>query len=150
MSKMLKLLSTNQLHTGKVWSVSWNPKGNLLASCGQDKAVHIYQLEDSNHKPVTATLKDVSNLNLEVIKSITPDKSSHTKTIREVAWSPCGKYLGLASFDATVSIWKIHSKTKYEFLTTIEGHESEIKSLAWSPSGDYLATCGRDKQVMIW
>jgi len=144
---MLKLLDSIQEHTGIIWSLAWNPKGNLLASCGQDKTVNIYHVLDGNRKVVDKLSNTLQQLSLAIIAKI---EHSHKRTIRDIAWSPCGNFLALASFDATVSIWEMKSKKKFECITTVEGHESEVKSVSWSPSGEYLATCGRDKQVMIW
>ncbi len=73
----------------------------------------------------------------------------HTRTIRSVSWSPCGKYLASASFDGTVSIWNKKSGD-WECTVQLEGHENEVKCAAFSKSGLFLATCSRDKSVWLW
>ncbi|KAL1490175.1 hypothetical protein ABEB36_012911 [Hypothenemus hampei] len=128
----LDLVQSIKKHKGRVWNVSWHPKGESLASCGEDKCIRIWAKD---------ILGKWSN------KIVLTD--GHKRTIRQVSWSPCGNYLASASFDATTCIWDKQSG-EFECNATLEGHENEVKSVAWSVSGQFLATCSRDKSVWIW
>lgn len=127
----LEHVQTLKKHIGRVWNTSWHPKGEILASCGEDKTIRLW-FKEGNKWFNKVILTDC-----------------HKRTIREVAWSPCGNFLASGSFDATTSIWDKKSG-EFECNTTLEGHENEVKSVAWSVSGQLLATCSRDKSVWIW
>lgn len=128
---MLELKQTLTSHRGRVWSVCWHPQGATLASCGEDKTIVISGLEGSKW----------------ITKMILTE--GHSRSIREVTWSPCGNYIASASFDATIAIWDKKSG-QFDCNATLEGHENEVKSVSWSASGQLLATCSRDKSVWVW
>ncbi|RNA39814.1 putative cytosolic iron-sulfur assembly CIAO1 [Brachionus plicatilis] len=130
---MLKLLTTLSGHDDMVWCVAWNPKGNLLASCGGDHSIKIWSDDGSNKWICRATLSD-----------------GHSRTIRWVSWSPCGKKLATASFDTTIIIWKQKNEYEFEIVANLEGHENEVKCTAWSIDGGFLASCSRDRSVWVW
>ncbi|KAJ3622007.1 hypothetical protein MTP99_002542 [Tenebrio molitor] len=119
----LENLQTLSKHVGRVWNVSWHPKGQTFASCGEDKTIRIWSRENNS---------DLKWLNKVILTD------GHKRTIREVSWSACGNYLASASFDTTTCIWDKKSG-EFECNATLEGHENEVKSVA----------C-RDKSVWIW
>ena len=89
-------------------------------------------------------------------KTISSIPTGHTKSVRAVAWSPSGKTLATASFDANIGVWEREDDDEeggageWECLTLLEGHETECKSVAYSSTGTLLASCSRDKSVWVW
>ncbi|GAA54914.1 probable cytosolic iron-sulfur protein assembly protein [Clonorchis sinensis] len=120
----------------RVWCVAWSHKGDILASCGEDRSISLWsEAADGSWNSYCVA------------------PGSHKRSIRHISWSPCDTYLATASFDGTVVIWKClrdDTSMELEALATLEGHTSEVKCVAWSASGHLLASCGRDKSVWFW
>lgn len=117
----------------RVWMVRWDHSGSLLASCGDDKVVRIWKkMKDS-----------------PLLECATSIDDSHSRAVRCVDFSHCGRFLASASFDASVVIY---NREEGEFVESnkLEGHESEVKCCAFSPTDEFLATCSRDKSVWFW
>lgn len=134
----LEIINTFSGHIGRVWSAAFHPKNeNILGSCGEDKKIRIWCKTKNGQWTTKTILQD-----------------GHTRTIRDIGWSPCGNFLASASFDATTAIWETgtdnSANSEFECNATLEGHESEVKSVCWSASGTFIATCSRDKTVWIW
>ncbi|GAB2272181.1 Cytosolic iron-sulfur protein assembly protein [Dionaea muscipula] len=134
----LKEIQRLEGHTDRVWSLAWNPTSGtagspaVLATCSGDKTVRIWEQSLSGSFQCKAVLEE-----------------THTRTVRSCSWSPSGKMLATASFDATTAVW-LNVGGDYECISTLEGHENEVKSVSWNASGSLLATCSRDKSVWIW
>ncbi|KAI3780102.1 hypothetical protein L2E82_09999 [Cichorium intybus] len=106
-------------HTDRVWGLAWNLATDadgvpaILASCSGDKTVRIWQQRSrsSISFDCKAVLEDI-----------------HTRKIRSCVWSPSGKQLATAGFDATTAIWE-QNGSDFECVSTLEGHENEVKSV---------------------
>ena len=60
---------------------------------------------------------------------------AHDRTVRRVAWAPCGTLLAATSFDATCCVWRrSRQDDAWEILATLEGHENEVKGFTQRPS----------------
>ncbi|KAI6182386.1 putative cytosolic iron-sulfur protein assembly protein CIAO1-like protein [Aphelenchoides bicaudatus] len=117
----------------RVWCTNWAHNGKSLLSTGEDKIVKIWSFNKDKKSTELATQISGDNI----------------RTIRCACFSPCGKYLATASFDASVILYEFNDGI-FEERHKLDGHENEVKCVAFSISGQYLATSSRDKSVFIW
>jgi len=121
------LLRTLEGHTGTVWSVTFSPDGQTLASASDDE-VQIWQVA-SGQGLRTLTSKRVGN----------------------VVFNPQGDIListGGEWDEPTIWIWEI---PKGNLLTTIRVENAEaIRDLTFNPSGRFFATVSHDGVLRLW
>ena len=146
-------------HTDRVWNVAWSPKG-------APNAVHLYMLcefiEDlfSDNKPARLQHSAANSMVYCVgdsIASCSGDKTvriwrrqgetdtwvcaaileeTHHRSIRCSSWSPDGRYLATASFDATTAIWEVQVRTATGLTFFLYAH----CSTEYSPAGKHVGT----------
>ena len=67
-------------------------------------------------------------------------------TIREIAYSPNGTLLAVAS---SIGIW-LYDTATYDEVALLTGHTEPVDSLAFSPDGSTLASGSLDTTVRLW
>lgn len=140
-------------HESRVWHAAWRPKSDPIqfATCGEDRIVRLW-----GRRAGASLDSEEAWIPLGQIDAT----ETHSRTLRQLTWTADGDILAMASFDATVSLWKEGAKEDgdnssqtglcFGCAGVVSGHENEVKSASFSPSGEYLATCSRDKSVWIY
>lgn len=126
-------------HIDCIWCIKFHPTKNIFASCGSDKKVLIWEYSPSSKQYEKKSVLD----------------KTHKSIIRSLDWDYSGTYLSCASFDGTISIWKINSTNnqqplKFSCITVLEPNDSEIKSVSWSVSGSFISCCSRKGNIWIF
>lgn len=134
----------------RVWSVSVHR--DYLACSTDDPYITVYKFDPNTtrHIPHDTVTTSLSSNNVSCLSSFTVI-GPHSKTIRSLAFSPCGTFLAACSFDSYISVYHVKKNdTKWPCIASLEGHENEVKCVAWSRDSSFLASCGRDRTVWIW
>ncbi|KIK53166.1 hypothetical protein GYMLUDRAFT_1026911 [Collybiopsis luxurians FD-317 M1] len=123
-------LTRTQVHrldcnAGRVLSVTFSPKGNLIAS-GGDNSVQTWE---------ALTGKLVHKL------------YGHTGDVYSVSFSPDGTQLLSGSADNSVQIWNVSTGYKIQ---TLNGHTAAVISAAFSPDGTQIVSSSDDNSMRIW
>ena len=73
--------------------------------------------------------------------------TGHQAAVYDVAWLPDGQSLVSASFDQTLKLWDVSSRT---VIRTMEGHTGIVLSVAVSPDGTLIASGASDNSIRLW
>lgn len=114
-------------HNGPVFSVTYSPDGQRLASTSGDGTVRVWD-SHSGH---------------ELLKL-----NGHSGGGRVVAFSPDGRQLAAAGWNGSVKVW--NTTDGQETIVRQRQSGESVRSLAISPDGTRLALAGIEGAVGVW
>ncbi len=166
--KCLQLLKG---HTSTVNAIAVHPTRQVLASCGQDATIRLWQLSSVNQNPLLKVLEGhqgrvwsvAFSPNSDTLVSSGEDQtlklwdldtgecrqtlSGHDHWVKTVAVSPDGQTIASGSFDGIIKLWLTSTG---QCLQTWQGHQSTVTAVAFSPDGRLLASASYDQTVKVW
>ncbi|KAJ1558669.1 Cilia- and flagella-associated protein 57 [Nowakowskiella sp. JEL0078] len=156
---------TQPFHHGQVVGMDTCARKPLLATCGSDKSVRIWNIIENivevvkyfDDEPqsiamhpsglyVLVGFNDSLKLLNVLIDDIRPYWSANIRGCRECRFSHGGQYFA-SVYGSTINV---HSTWSFESICTLKGHQGKVRSINWSQDDSRLVTCGMDGALIDW
>ncbi|PTB68832.1 WD40 repeat-like protein [Trichoderma citrinoviride] len=140
--RKVEYLSTLSKHNQAVNVVRWAPKGETIASAGDDGNVILWVPSEI---PTT-------NFGSEGLDDKESWRAKHMcrssgAEIYDLAWSPDAVYFIIGSMDNIARIYNASSGT---LVRQIAEHSHYVQGVTWDPLNEYIATQSSDRSVHIY
>lgn len=144
----VEYLATLQRHSGVVNVVRFCPKGELLATAGDDGNV-LFWVPSDRSKPgfgdVTASLEGESQFEKEFWRVKLMCRATQQE-LYDMAWSPNGETLAVGGTDFVARIINVQDG---HVIREISEHNHYVQGISWDPLNEFLATQSSDRTVHV-
>lgn len=118
-------------HSGFVSCIDWNPKSDLVVTCGHDRNAYVWKEEAKDDWKPTLVILRIN------------------RAATSVKWSPEGNKFAVASGAKCVPVCYYEDSNHWWISKKIKKHKSTVLSLAWCPNNKLLVTGSSDLKCRI-
>ncbi|KAK6131559.1 hypothetical protein DH2020_034699 [Rehmannia glutinosa] len=142
-----------QAHNGSIWTIKFSLDGKYLASAGEDCAIHVWQVVETERKGdlFFDKLED-GNFNFLFLANGSPEPSSMSPNLdglsekkRRGRSSISRKSVSLEQILVPETVFALSEKP----ICSFQGHLDDVLDLSWSKSQQLLSS-SMDKTVRLW
>jgi WD40 repeat protein len=155
-------------HKGPIWSIAFSPKGDRIASAGEDRMARVWDAATGKllaicrgheNKVLSVTFSpDGSRLltaaadgtacqwDAATGREVEPPYDRHTGFVTAAAYSPDGLWAATAGSDRTVRIWRAEGRRD---LAVLHGHTGNVTALSFGPGGRHIASISAGSAINI-
>ncbi|KAJ5492776.1 hypothetical protein N7539_001522 [Penicillium diatomitis] len=141
--RKVSYLSTLVKHTQAVNVVRFCPKGEMLASAGDDGNVLLWVPSELQTQPGLGE----DRLDDKETWRVKHMCRSSGAEIYDLAWSPDGVFIITGSMD---NIARIYNAQNGQMVRQIAEHSHYVQGVAWDPLNEFVATQSSDRSVHIY
>ncbi|KAI9356688.1 WD40-repeat-containing domain protein [Pilaira anomala] len=139
----IDFLSELKRHSSPVNVVRFSPRGDYIASAGDDACIILWKLSLLKEATFGSDYNEYEKETWSVVNMF----YGHNKEIYDLAWSPCGNYFITASIDNTARVWSLSEKI---CIHVFADHTHYVQGVTWDPLGQYVATQSSDRSMAIY
>ncbi|KAI1174317.1 WD40 repeat-like protein [Nemania sp. FL0916] len=139
----IEYLSTLVKHSQAVNVVRWAPKGETLASAGDDGNVILWVPSETHH-PTSFGNEGIEDKETWRTKQMFRPTGSE---IYDLAWSPDATYFIIGSMD---NVARIYNAATGVLVRQVAEHSHYVQGVTWDPLNEYIATQSSDRSVHIY